>query len=122
MLKKLAAVIGTRMAIIDVEQVDPDPSYVITWDNLLKMLAILMRLRSVQDRHTNSIDQHNSQINFNLQCMKCGIWMCDIISIDLHSKHAQNGNGIYPISFVKFSCLCDDVYYTRKGLLALHAL
>ena len=45
MLKKLAAVIGTRMPNTDVEQVDPDPSYVLTWDNLLKMLAVLMRLR-----------------------------------------------------------------------------
>ena len=50
MLTKLADVIETRTPILDTEQVDPDPSYVITWDNMLKMLAILMRLRSVSER------------------------------------------------------------------------
>ena len=79
MLKKLAAVIGIRMAIIDVEQVDPDPSYVITWDNLLKMVAILMRLRSVKDGHihtTSTIDQHKSQIAFNFAMHET--WCLDV--------------------------------------------
>ena len=76
MLKKLAAVIGTRMPITDTGQVDPDPSYVITWDNLLKMLAVLMRLRSVEDHRihtTGTVDQHRSQtvMNFVMYEMWC---------------------------------------------------
>lgn len=64
MLEKLAAVIGTSKPISDWGQVDPDPSYVITWDNLLKMLAILMRLRSVEARSahaTTTSKWHKSQ-------------------------------------------------------------
>lgn len=41
LLQKLATVIGLN------DYCDPDPSYVITVDNVMKMMAILMRFRSV---------------------------------------------------------------------------
>ena len=39
LLQKLATVIGLK------DYYDPDPSYVITVDNIMKMMAILMRFR-----------------------------------------------------------------------------
>ena len=39
MLEKLALVMGIRVP------ADPDPSYVLTIDNVMKMLAIYMRFR-----------------------------------------------------------------------------
>lgn len=43
MIKKLATVMGIRVDPDDIY--DPDPTYVLTVDNLFKMLAIQMRFR-----------------------------------------------------------------------------
>ena len=43
MLKKLVSVIGCKYP--DGSFVNPDPTYVLTYDNLMKMVAIHMRFR-----------------------------------------------------------------------------